>query len=252
MGNARDYIWVAPLIAGILTLISFFTPAVYGMGYGIQEYDWMWGLSYVSITGYGSRTFFIPLEQPTNYTLPIFLSGIFPAIIILFGAIIFIFTANKVRIGRKTAKDCANTWIGMGIMMIIGTIIYIIGIDITMMNLAEYQYLQIFPPPALLPNFWSVYSPGFATIAPFIGAALSIIGGIASKTIKPREVILPMKKELMAPKREIGVTGDEISKSTLTSFKFCPNCGHKIISQEHRFCTNCGFELRGIPMTPLP
>ncbi|MFX1304917.1 MAG: zinc ribbon domain-containing protein [Promethearchaeota archaeon] len=249
MGAPRDYIWVTPLIAGILTLISFFTPAVYGTGYGIQEYFWMWGLHYSSSL-YGSSTIFIPLEQPTNYMIPIFLSGIFTAIIILFGAIRFIFMANKVRVGRKSIKDCANTWIGMGIMMIIVTIIYIIAIDISVMNYVEYEWLLIYGPPVILPNFWSVYSPGFATIAPFIGAALSIIGGIASKTIKPREVILPMKKEFLKP--EISQPS-EIAKDIVSStFKFCPECGHKIISQDQRFCTNCGFELKGIPMTQIP
>jgi len=193
MEDVRDYIWVAPLIAGILTLISFFTPAFYASQMGISEYNWMWGLSHVSISGYGSRTFFIPLEEPMQYTLPIFLTGIFTAIFILIGSIGFIAMANSIRKGIKKAKDSANAWIGMGILMIVGAIIYIIGIDITMMNYAEYQYLLLYPPPAILPPFWSVYNPGFAIIAPFLGAGISIVAGIASKIMKPREVILPMK-----------------------------------------------------------
>jgi hypothetical protein len=233
MKEARNYLWVAPLIAGILTLISFFTPAVYANLYGIQENYWMWGLASVNVTGYGSQTFLIPLEQPTAYTVPMFLTGFFPAIVIFISSILFIYMANAVRNGRKTAKDLANVWIGMGITIIIGTIIYIIGIDITMINYIEY--MLGYP---ISMSIWDYYSPGFAVIAPFIAAALSIIGGIASKTLKTREVILSMKKEFpMAPEKVFNQPSEEIT------FKFCPNCGYKIVNPNNKFCTNCGFEI---------
>ena len=96
-------------------------------------------------------------------------------------------------------------------------------------------------------------SPGFGVIGMFLGAALSIIGYGVSKMKGPRrvELIVPMKKEFMPIEREIGMPIKEITESTLNSIKFCPNCGHNVISQGQRFCTKCGFELRGIPMAPL-
>ncbi|MFX1417569.1 MAG: zinc ribbon domain-containing protein [Promethearchaeota archaeon] len=246
MEESRDYFWAAPLIAGILTFISIFTPAFYASQLTVQEYYWMWGLAYILISGYNPTTLFILSEQPIAYTLPIFLTGFIPFIMILLGSLSLLFKAYTVRKGRLSAKDSANSWIAIGIIMIIGTIIYIIGIDITMMNYVEYQLLQIIPPPIILPNFWDVYSPSFAIIAPFIGAAICIIGAIASKASKPREVILPEKKEFMKYEKIV------ISSGETETFKFCSNCGYQIYRQEQRFCTNCGFELKGIPMTQYP
>ncbi|MFW9882398.1 MAG: zinc ribbon domain-containing protein [Candidatus Thorarchaeota archaeon] len=246
MEERKEYFWAAPLIAGILTFISVFTPAFSGNVYPVQEYYWMWGLAYVSVTGYYSRTLFIPFEQPSTYTIPIFLSGIIPFIVILIGSLALLAMSYRVKRGRINAKNSANSWIAIGITMIIGTIIYIISIDITMMNYVEYQLLQIYPPPIILPNFWEVYNPNFAIIAPFIGAAICIIGAIASKVSKPREVIFPEKRDFFKPEKVV------ISADLTKSFRFCPNCGHQIIKEEQRFCTNCGFELKSTPMKQYP
>ena len=229
----RDYIWALPIIGGVLILISFFTPAFYANLAGIEEYYWMWGLWYGSATGYGSDTLFIATEEPSQYMMPIFLSGIIPAVLILIGSIMLIASSNAVRTGRRDIKNVGNGWIGMGIMIIVASIIYIIGIDITMMNYIEYAIGPI--PPGF--DIWDVYDPGFAIIAPFIGAGLSIAGSIASKTIKPREEPIFIREQ-KGPiiKKPIGEISHKIN--------FCSECGHQLLHEGHRFCSHCGNELK--------
>jgi len=233
--DSRKYIWVLPIIGGVLVLISFFTPAVSYNDLGIQEQYWMWGLYYQSISGYGSRLTFIPTQEPSQFMLPLFLIGIFPAILILSGSIKLITSGNAIRTGRKSIKNLKNLWIGLGIMLIIAPIIYIIGIDIIVTNYLKYILEEIygFIPP--IPNFWNVYNPGFALIASFIGAIFSIVGGIASKTIKTKEepIFIGEKKEVIS-KRPIGENS--------TRFNFCPECGHQLLYIGNKFCTECGTD----------
>jgi hypothetical protein len=206
---------------------------------GIEEYAWMWGLLYTSVPGYGSRTVFIANEQPRNFTMPIFLTGIIPFLIILVGSIALLISANAVRTGRSEIKHRENLWIIMGITMIITTIIYIIGIDITVTNFVEYQLEELYGyVPEGLADFWDSYDAGFATIAPFLGAALSIGGSIASKKIQPREIPIYIREKPggMITKTPIGQTSRKIN--------FCPECGHQILYDGSRFCSFCGKELK--------
>lgn len=236
--EGREYIWALPIIGGVLILISFFTPAFYADVMGIEEYYWMWGLFYISITGYGSDTLFIATEEPSQYMMPIFFSGLIPAVIILIGSIMLIASSNAVRTGRRDIKNVENGWIGMGFMMIVASIIYIIAIDITMMNFVEYQFEQAYGyVPAGMPDLWDVYDPGFAVIAPFIGAGLSIAGSIASKTIKPRkEPIFIGEKKGLTTKKPIGEIFHQIN--------FCSECGHQLLYGGSKFCSHCGNELK--------
>ncbi|TKJ19152.1 MAG: hypothetical protein CEE43_16345 [Promethearchaeota archaeon Loki_b32] len=74
-------------------------------------------------------------------------------------------------------------------------------------------------------------------IAPFIGAALAIIGTIAIRTIKPREEVIRIeeRKDLIikTPIEPINI-----------QVRYCPECGQKLISTEIRFCINCGFKFQ--------
>lgn len=238
----KDYIWALPIIGGVLILISFFTPAFYSnqiiYSIRIEEYYWMWGLFYVSITGYDSKTDFIATQEPSQYTMPIFFSGLIPAVLILIGSIMLIASSNAVRTGRRDIKNVENGWIGMGFMMIVASIIYIIAIDITMINYVEYQFEQEFGyVPLDIPDLWDVYDPGFAIIAPFIGAVLSIAGSIVSKTIKPREgPIFVGEKKGIITKKPIGEISHQIN--------FCSECGHQLLYSGTKFCSHCGNELK--------
>ena len=182
----KDYIWTIPLIAGILLLISWFTPAAYYKGIESEEYFWMWGLWYTDSITSRSNTGFFLLEEPAKYMIPIFLSGIFSAIIILIGSIVLIISANSIRTGRKTTRDFASTWFGMSIIIFVAAIIYIIGIDITLTNLAEWVMTLLPPDSYSVPDFWDFYNPGFALIAPFLSGTLVIVGIAVSKYISKR------------------------------------------------------------------
>ena len=236
--ETKGYIWALPIIGGVLILFSFFTPAFYVNQMGIEEHYWMWGLFHVSITGYGSETLFIATEEPSQYMMPIFFSGLIPAVLILICSIALIASSNAVRTGRRDIKNVENGWIGMGVMMIVASIIYIIWIDITMMNYVEYIIEQEYGyvPPGM-PDLWDVYDPGFAIIAPFIGAVFAIAGSIASKSIKPREEPIFIREQKgPITKKPIGEISNQI--------KFCSECGHQLLHEGHRFCSHCGNEIK--------
>ncbi|MFX1346617.1 MAG: zinc ribbon domain-containing protein [Promethearchaeota archaeon] len=228
----REYIWVLPLIGGVLILISFFTPAFYANLLGNEEYYWMWGLWYGS-TPTDSKTIFMATEEPARYMMPIFLSGIIPAVLILIGSIFIIASSMLVKTGRIDIRSVENGWIGMGIMMIVASIIYIIAIDITLLNYLEFQIGAL--PPGF--SIWDLYDPGFAIIAPFIGAGFSIIGSIASKAIKSREV------PIFVGERKGPITKTPIGESS-HRIKFCSECGHQILYDEGKFCSHCGEPIK--------
>lgn len=110
--NYTKYLWILGLTGGILTLISFLTPAFYVDLSSVKEYFWMWGLHYGYISGYGSNFVFIPTQQPFSYMIPIFLSGIIPAMIILLSSIKIIVITNSIRMGREELKTAENKIIG--------------------------------------------------------------------------------------------------------------------------------------------
>lgn len=226
----RDYIWALPLIGGILILISIFTPAYSATLYPVEEYYWMWGLSHATISGYGSRTVFLPTEEPAQYLMPIFLSGFIPFLLILICSITLLISSNAVRTGRSDIKHRENLWIVMGVVMFVAPIIFIIGIDITSINYIESQLGPL--PPGL--GFWDVYDAGFAVIAPFIGAVLSIAGSIASKKMKPREapIFVRQKQGGIITKTPIGQISHKV--------KFCSECGHQLLYDGAKFCPHCG------------
>lgn len=242
--DPKDYIWALPIIGGVLVLISLLTPSHYANEFGIDANYWMWGLYDLSIPGYGSETHFIFQKffsvklGPSQYTMPIFFSSLIPALMILIVSIMLIASSNSVRTGRRDIKNVESGWIGMGLMMIVASIIYIIAIDITWMNMVKYIYEQeVGPYPPGAPGFWDTFSPGFAVIAPFIGAGLSIVGSIASKAIKPREVpIFVGEKKGPITKTPIGEISHKIN--------FCSECGHQLLYSGTKFCSTCGNELK--------
>jgi len=208
---------------------------------GIAEYFWMWGLYHSDITNYGSDTLLLPLEEPTQYMMPIFLSGIFSAIIIFLCSIVSMALANSLKRSRKDFKNVGTKSIGIGILMLVASIIYIIAISITMTNYFEYiiseWYGGYLPPNLIIPDFWDVYKPGFAIIMPFIGATFTIIAGIVSIAVKPREdVILVEEKRDFAIKKPIEPINSQV--------RYCPECGQKLLYKESKFCINCGFKFQ--------
>lgn len=233
MGEIRDYPWAFPLVGGVLGLIALLTPAAYMSVYGSSMYVWMWGLISVQVFGYGSVT------QFTQDSGELIIS-ITCAAIVLIGTIAIISSAASCRKKMKIGIIKKATWLTPSILVIFGTIVWIVGMEI---NSNAFYGISL----------WTYINPGFGVIGMFFSATLSIIGyGVSKMKGERREgIIIPMKKEFMPTEREIGMPIKEITEPTLNSVNFCPNCGHNVISQGQRFCTKCGFELRGIPMTPL-
>jgi len=201
----------------------------------------MWGLYHGEITNYGSNTLFMPLEEPTQYMMPIFLSGIFSAIIIFLCSIVSMALANSLKRSRKDFKNVGIKSIEIGILMLVASIIYIIAISITMTDYIEYILIELYggylPPNFIIPDFWDVYEPGFAIIMPFIGATFTIIACIVSIAVKPREdVILVEEKRDFVIKKPI--------EQMVSNFKYCPECGQKLLYKESKFCINCGFKFQ--------
>ncbi|MFX1572369.1 MAG: zinc ribbon domain-containing protein [Promethearchaeota archaeon] len=243
----KNYIWIIVLIGGVLTLVSFFTPAFYYDRYPLEEHYWMWGLYYSKSVEYGSDTLFIPMEEPTQYTIPIFLSGIIPAMMILIGALILIAIANSVRIGRKDIKNVENKVIGGGLYLITASVIYLIGIQVTMGNYIEYLWKMLTDEydyyDIVIPDLWDIYEPGFAIIGPFIGAGLAITAGVASKvTQPPKEVIKIQERQDFIEKQP--TTSISQPEPISNEILFCPECGKKRIYKESKFCSHCGFEFK--------
>ena len=238
--DPREYIWALPILGGVIGIISLFTPAHHAYDFGISTNVWMWGLYNRSAPDYSEIGFIYTVYArtdvfPLQYTLSLFLSGLIPAILILISSITLIASSNAVRTGKRDIKKVVNVWIGMGIMMIIASTIYIIAIDIAWMNLWEHVYGPSYP---TYPTFWDTFDPGFAVIAPFLGASFSIVGSIASKTMKPRELpIFSIQKQgRIKTKIPIG----EISRK----IKFCLECGHQLLYDGARFCQNCGKSIK--------
>ena len=230
-------------------LISFFTPAISFNILGIEELFWMWGLHYQSIPGFGSETIFLPNQEPSQKFSPLYFVSVFPAILILLGSIVLIISGNVVRPNRKSSRNLGNLWIGIGVMLIIVSIIYIIGIDIIVINYTEYFFEETYGYIPVMPDFWDVYNPGFATIAPFIGAVLVIINGVASKKIKPGEEPLRIVEKTgfitkATPTPLTTLKPTPTSVPTINQINFCPECGQNINLKGSKFCMNCGFELK--------
>jgi len=221
MGDIRDYAWAFPIVGGTLALIALLTPAAYINIAGNSMYVWMWGLISVQSYGYGSATQFT--EDPGELIISIICS-----LLVLISTIAIISKGNSIRTYPKSNKS----WVAPSILLIIGTIAYMVGMEI---NSRVFYGISL----------WTFISPGFGVIGMFLGGALSLIGYGVSKISpkEPREVIIPMKKEFM--RSENGIS----QPSEAPDFKFCPNCGYNIMSKEQRFCTNCGFEFRGVPIT---
>lgn len=74
-------------------------------------------------------------------------------------------------------------------------------------------------------------------IAPFIGAALTIIGAIAIRPIKPREEVIRIEERK-------DLTIKTPIEPIYSQVRYCHECGQKLISTEIRFCTSCGIDLK--------
>ena len=216
-----QYIWIVQLISGVLALTGLITPAAsFSYPPYVSTQIWMWGLisvkAYDFFQGYVIVTQFT--EDPVELTI-----CIIATLIVVIGAVGLFSSANKARkLGYSKLKGVTPS-----ILLIIGTLFWIIEFEV--LNLVSSGV-----------SFWDAMSPGFAVLAPFLGAVISLIGYGATKTISksPREPITPIKKTTEKTQAEV---------YNQRSFKFCPSCGEKIAEINQRYCVNCGYDLKNYP-----
>jgi len=178
MVEIRNYIWLAPFIAGLIGIISIFFPAGTGGFAGYQEYNfWIWGM-WVQ-TGYtGANTIFLS---------DIFLIvGIGCSVLTSIFSIIILITANQIRKNSKSIIDTRVVWIACGILIIIINITW--AVIITFMNygaILNNLWSDFFPPSYQYNTIiWLFFNFNFGITGPLFSGVLAIAAGKYSKRFK--------------------------------------------------------------------
>ncbi|MFX0018301.1 MAG: zinc ribbon domain-containing protein [Promethearchaeota archaeon] len=236
MTEARDYIWIIPLIAGILAIVSLLAPAAYFnfrfYAYSIMDNLWLWGL--YAAPPYGSPVEFVPSP------LVMIPSIVTTALIAVSGILLIVFAAKG-----KSGSDLLpvrNVSIITGILILASEILWLILVPLFFPIEVYWGGL----PPSYEITFWSIsyygihimtiHNVGFGIIGGFIAAALSFIGmGAAHYFSKQRPEKISKSIEPILPSEKVEPTGK-------TDFIFCPECGAKIEDPNLKFCGNCGYE----------
>jgi len=177
MVEIRNYIWLAPFIAGFIGIISIFFPAGTGGFAGFQEFDfWIWGMWVQS--GYlGANTIFL---NDIFFTV-----GIGCSVLTSIFSIIILITANQIRKNSKSIIDTRVIWIASGILIIIVNMTW--AAIITFMNYgvilneligniySSYQYNTM---------IWLYFNFNFGITGPLFSGVLAITAGKYSKRFK--------------------------------------------------------------------
>ncbi|MHA1913771.1 MAG: hypothetical protein ACW986_02715 [Promethearchaeota archaeon] len=142
MISIKDKLWLFAIIAGILGIITLFTPA-WGLGNSIA---WLWNL-FVN----NGVADFIDANEPI-YTL-----GIVSTVIIIIGTVLTLLSGI---LAKLKDKEILILYIIGGALLITGIIVYMAGTAV------EY------------PTFWRYYTVNVASILPYIGGALGIFAGV--------------------------------------------------------------------------
>jgi hypothetical protein len=154
-----------PLIGGLLTLRTIFTPAAYYFGGNGSLIFWMWGwYDREGIWDFGVANGFI--SDPL-----ILIIGTICTVLIIVSASIFIVNSISAAFifwkGNRFTKTVLWVWFLCGILLLIAPIFWMVMV-------------QIFPPfPPILEqgipplNFWSILFPAWAVTAPILTGALS-------------------------------------------------------------------------------
>jgi hypothetical protein len=144
--NIKENLWLISLVAGIIGIITIFTPAwtiFSGSNYSI---GWLWNLY-----AYNGSVDFIPSDEPI-YTL-----GLVATILIAIGTGVLLLGGI---LKKMKDREINLLYLIGGILPIIAIIIYLAGVE------AEY------------PGWWNAYTINVAGILPFIAGGLGIFAGV--------------------------------------------------------------------------
>lgn len=238
MTEIRNYIWVFPIVAGVLTIASLLAPALSNSYFGyISTNLWFWGLySYNFLTIYTGTVF---VTETMVLVFSLITTGILAT-----GGILMLLSGMANKSGRFELETVRNLSLLCGVLFIISDILWLIMVP---MNFPIDTYFPNPDPITFTITFWNLSSMGVSI--PLHNVGFGVIGVILSATIafgstgaahyylKKRPVKIPEKKEVIAPTKEP-------SPPVKTKFDFCPECGAKIEDPSTKFCGKCGFEFK--------
>lgn len=144
MVNIKENLWIFAILAGILGILSLFTPTIY-----ISSEDasiWVWNL-YVS-------NYIVAFVQTDEI---LFILGIAATVFIAIGTLVTLFSGIFSKVKNKRLNLPAI--IG-GVLLLIGPIIYLGGITAGEENVWEYLTVNI------------------GSILPFFAGSIAILGGV--------------------------------------------------------------------------
>lgn len=220
--KTKNYIWVIPLIAGVLVILAILTPTAYFSYMGVTWNWWMWNLTTMGVVGYDSVSLFI---SDVDFIIP----SIVTTGVALFSAVNLIILFSSTRKRNLDTKNFGLRSIISAVLSISVTIYYMMAMDIAFYGGLTMD-VTTFPAGY---HFWDAFSPGFGVISLFLSAALSFVGvGVFQYCSKRREDIVPPRIDNIP----------EYLPDTMGSLKYCPDCGNKNLLPDAKFCTNCGFK----------
>ena len=232
----KNYIWIIPLISGIIAIIGLLTPMVYynitEFGYyGILKADiywWMWCFVSISLSANG----YSHSENEFVSDSAFLITSITATVIIILVAVNLFVLAKSTKTKKLDTKHF-NSSIISGITLIFTMIIYMIIIDAVV-----YNGVDIFGQGTSSAgiHFWEEFDIGFGVIAPFLSGILAIIGaGIFKYYLKQEVEEVPIKTKV--------VEGEVIQvKTTINNnLKYCHSCGAQI-KKSSAYCEFCGVE----------
>ena len=144
MVNIKENLWILVLLAGIMGVVSIFTPTIY-----ISSEDasiWVWNL-YVS----SDIVDFVQTDEA------LFNLGVAATLFITIGTLVTLFSGIVSKVKDKHLNLFAI--IG-GVLLLIGPIIYLGGIT------AEEE------------NLWEYFTVNVGSILPFFAGGIAILGGV--------------------------------------------------------------------------
>jgi len=243
MADVKKYIWVVPIIVGILAIVTLITPVaslnLYQSGTGNL---WMWDLYVYNIAGILVGTEFV--TEPM-----VMIPSLIATSLIAIGGVVSLVSGIILKRNDEIRKVIIPSAI-MGILFIVAELLWLILVPL---NFPIESYLGT-PPPGFTYDFWNIRAYGmsislhtvnFGFIGGFLAAGLAFGGaGAAHYYSKEREEKMPKEKEISPPT-------EEARPPEKTEFEFCPECGAKIDDPSLKFCGKCGHEFKGIPMTQV-
>jgi len=245
MTDVKKYVWVIPIIAGILAIISLLTPVASLNYMGMLSANlWMWDLYIYNFSGVlgPSGTGFVTESM-------VMIPSLIATSLIAIGGVGCLVTGAILKNNDELRKGIIPSAL-MGLLLIVGELVWLILVPT---NFPMTDYFGIVPPGGTL-TFWNMsfmgislnlHTVSFGLIGGFLAAIIAFGGaGATNYYSKERDVKVPKKKESISPTKE------PIASET-PELKFCPECGAELEDTDIKFCGKCGFDLKPPELAPL-